>query len=242
MQDLVGRTTSRRSAPPATRSRQSGLPVIVVGAGLPHLPAVLSASKSYSERLFRYQRIDRLDRAAADLALERPGEGGGRRVHARGARGPVCRDRRVPVLRPGLRQGRVGRRAAEPHHRRGRQGRRTGGRGRARGGLLRLALRAGDPCRAGVPARHGRRRARSSPSPARRVDETESVPTASVASRARPQAAVAVSGEGRAAQEGPDLLRVSAAGSRSPCRTSAGTCGPTAERALAKGPVATVGA
>lgn len=51
---------------------QSGLPVIVVGAGLPHLPAVLSASKSYSERLFRYQRIDRLDRAAADLALVAP--------------------------------------------------------------------------------------------------------------------------------------------------------------------------
>ncbi|MGZ4601303.1 MAG: ATP-binding protein [Oryzihumus sp.] len=51
---------------------QSGLPVIVVGAGLPHLPAVLSASKSYSERLFRYNRIDRLDRAAADLALQSP--------------------------------------------------------------------------------------------------------------------------------------------------------------------------
>jgi hypothetical protein len=41
----------------------------VVGAGLPHLPAVLSAAKSYSERLFRYQRIDRLDRIAADQAL-----------------------------------------------------------------------------------------------------------------------------------------------------------------------------
>ena len=53
---------------------QSGLPVIVVGAGLPHLPAVLSASKSYSERLFRYQRIDRLDRIAADLALTAPAE------------------------------------------------------------------------------------------------------------------------------------------------------------------------
>ena len=53
---------------------QSGLPVIVVGAGLPHLPAVLSASKSYSERLFRYQRIDRLDRAAADLALVAPAQ------------------------------------------------------------------------------------------------------------------------------------------------------------------------
>ena len=51
---------------------QSGLPVIVVGAGLPHLPAVLSASKSYSERLFRYQRIDRLDREAADRALAAP--------------------------------------------------------------------------------------------------------------------------------------------------------------------------
>ena len=51
---------------------QSGLPVIVVGAGLPHLPAVLSASKSYSERLFRYQRIDRLGREAADLALSVP--------------------------------------------------------------------------------------------------------------------------------------------------------------------------
>lgn len=51
---------------------QSGLPVIVVGAGLPHLPAVLSASKSYSERLFRYTRIDRLDPAAAELALVAP--------------------------------------------------------------------------------------------------------------------------------------------------------------------------
>jgi hypothetical protein len=46
----------------------------VVGAGLPHLPAVLSASKSYSERLFRYQRIDRLPRDAADRALSAPAE------------------------------------------------------------------------------------------------------------------------------------------------------------------------
>lgn len=51
---------------------QSGLPVIVVGAGLPHLPSVLSASKSYSERLFRYQRIDRLARPEADRALVAP--------------------------------------------------------------------------------------------------------------------------------------------------------------------------
>ena len=51
---------------------QSGAPLVVVGAGLPHLPAVLSASKSYSERLFRYTRIGRLDRADADLALTAP--------------------------------------------------------------------------------------------------------------------------------------------------------------------------
>ncbi len=60
---------------------QSGLPVIVVGAGLPHLPAVLSASKSYSERLFKYSRIDRLDRAAADLALQAPAKDEGAEFH-----------------------------------------------------------------------------------------------------------------------------------------------------------------
>ncbi|MFC0360151.1 ATP-binding protein [Kytococcus schroeteri] len=51
---------------------QQALPVLVVGAGLPHLPAVLSASKSYSERLFRYHRIDRLDRGEAARALQAP--------------------------------------------------------------------------------------------------------------------------------------------------------------------------
>jgi len=51
---------------------QQGAPLIVVGAGLPHLPAVLSSSKSYSERLFSYLRIDRLERTAADRALVAP--------------------------------------------------------------------------------------------------------------------------------------------------------------------------
>lgn len=53
---------------------QNGGPLIIVGAGLPHLPSVLSASKSYSERLFRYVRIDRLERDAADYALAAPAE------------------------------------------------------------------------------------------------------------------------------------------------------------------------
>ncbi len=71
MQDLGGDDVSAVCAAVHEIS-QTGLPVVLVGAGLPHLPAVLSASKSYSERLFRYSRIDRLDRAAADVALVAP--------------------------------------------------------------------------------------------------------------------------------------------------------------------------
>ena len=71
MQDLAADDVSALCAACHEMSQQ-GLPLVVVGAGLPHLPAVLSASKSYSERLFRYARIDRLDRAAADLALQVP--------------------------------------------------------------------------------------------------------------------------------------------------------------------------
>jgi hypothetical protein len=51
---------------------QSGAPLVVVGAGLPHVPSVLAASKSYSERLFRYLRIDKLDPAAAEQAVRTP--------------------------------------------------------------------------------------------------------------------------------------------------------------------------
>jgi AAA ATPase domain len=76
MQDLGPDDVSALCAA-AHEISQAGLPLIVVGAGLPHLPAVLSASKSYSERLFRYSRIGRLDRAAADAALVRPAWGEG---------------------------------------------------------------------------------------------------------------------------------------------------------------------
>jgi hypothetical protein len=73
MQDVQADDVSAICAACHELSQQSA-PLIVVGAGLPHLPAVLSASKSYSERLFRYLRIDRLDRAAADRALLAPAE------------------------------------------------------------------------------------------------------------------------------------------------------------------------
>jgi hypothetical protein len=73
MQDLDPEDVSALCA--ATHEiSQTGLPLVVVGAGLPHLPAVLSASKSYSERLFRYSRIDRLDRGSSDVALRSPAQ------------------------------------------------------------------------------------------------------------------------------------------------------------------------
>jgi hypothetical protein len=51
---------------------QQGAPLVVVGAGLPHLPVALAASKSYAERLFRYVSVDRLPRGMADRALRVP--------------------------------------------------------------------------------------------------------------------------------------------------------------------------
>lgn len=48
---------------------QQGAPLVVVGAGLPHLPVALASSKSYAERLFRYVAVDRLPRDMADRAL-----------------------------------------------------------------------------------------------------------------------------------------------------------------------------
>lgn len=73
MQDVSSADISALCAACHELSQTAG-PLIIVGAGLPHLPTVLSASKSYSERLFRYVRIDRLEREAADYALAAPAE------------------------------------------------------------------------------------------------------------------------------------------------------------------------
>jgi len=51
---------------------QQSSPLVLVGAGLPHLPVALAASKSYAERLFRYVEVDRLPREMADRAWLRP--------------------------------------------------------------------------------------------------------------------------------------------------------------------------
>ena len=53
---------------------QRGLPVTVVGAGLPQLPKLAGEAKSYAERLFNFPSIDRLSDEAARKALEKPAE------------------------------------------------------------------------------------------------------------------------------------------------------------------------
>ncbi|HEY3866378.1 MAG TPA: ATP-binding protein [Solirubrobacteraceae bacterium] len=56
---------------------QRELPLTLVGAGLPQLPALTGAAKSYSERLFRFPAIDRLPDRAAREALELPAQAAG---------------------------------------------------------------------------------------------------------------------------------------------------------------------
>jgi hypothetical protein len=51
---------------------QLGLPVILVGAGLPQLPGLAGNAKSYAERLFDFPEIGSLDPLDARAALEQP--------------------------------------------------------------------------------------------------------------------------------------------------------------------------
>lgn len=53
---------------------QRGLPVTLVGAGLPQIPALAGEAKSYSERLFTFPRIGELSHADAVKALTIPAE------------------------------------------------------------------------------------------------------------------------------------------------------------------------
>jgi hypothetical protein len=54
---------------------QRGLPVTLIGAGLPQLPRLAGEAKSYAERLFTFPRIGQLPDAEAARALVEPAEG-----------------------------------------------------------------------------------------------------------------------------------------------------------------------
>lgn len=54
------------------RVSQRGLPVLLVGAGLPQIARLAGEAKSYAERLFQYPPVGALDPASAALAVEKP--------------------------------------------------------------------------------------------------------------------------------------------------------------------------
>lgn len=54
------------------RMSQEGLPVLLVGAGLPQVARLAGEAKSYAERLFVYPPVGALDRPAAIQAIQKP--------------------------------------------------------------------------------------------------------------------------------------------------------------------------
>jgi AAA ATPase domain len=54
------------------RMSQEGLPVLLVGAGLPQVARLAGEAKSYAERLFQYPAVGALDAIAAGQAIEKP--------------------------------------------------------------------------------------------------------------------------------------------------------------------------
>lgn len=54
------------------RAAQRKLPVILMGAGLPQLAAMMGRAKSYAERLFDFPEIGPLPRQAAEQAIRKP--------------------------------------------------------------------------------------------------------------------------------------------------------------------------
>lgn len=71
MQDIAGDELAALCAACHEMS-QTGHPVLLVGAGLPSLPVVLSTARSYAERLFTYLPIDRLSAEAVEQAILAP--------------------------------------------------------------------------------------------------------------------------------------------------------------------------
>jgi hypothetical protein len=62
------------------RTSQRGLPVVLVGAGLPQLRGRMGRAKSYAERMFDFPEIGPLSEDAAARAIEKPLEDEGVRI------------------------------------------------------------------------------------------------------------------------------------------------------------------
>jgi GTPase SAR1 family protein len=62
------------------RVNQKGLPIILIGAGLPAIAALSGDAKSYAERLFIFPKVDALTKADASNAIRQPIEGEGESI------------------------------------------------------------------------------------------------------------------------------------------------------------------
>jgi hypothetical protein len=124
---------------------QQQLPVALVGAGLPPLPAQLRVAKPYAERLFEYFPLGRLlepaPPAARPLRPRHPGDTQRRRLRGNRDRAHPRRRRRLPLLPPGVRPCRLGRSRRLSNQRSGRSRRATGRSGDPRRGVLRQPRR-----------------------------------------------------------------------------------------------------
>ena len=98
------------------------LPVMLVGAGLPSLPAQLGEATSYAERLYDYRTIGLLDPPSSRLALVGPTSELGVTWEPGRPRGRAHPGRGLPLLPPGDRQARLGLRPDHADHARGRRG------------------------------------------------------------------------------------------------------------------------
>jgi hypothetical protein len=62
------------------RMAQRGLPVVMIGAGLPQVAKLAGEAKSYAERLFQYPAVGALDEESAKLAVQKPVEEEGEQI------------------------------------------------------------------------------------------------------------------------------------------------------------------
>ena len=125
---------------------QQGAPLIVVGAGLPHLPVALVRLEVLRRAALPLRgRSTASPREMAERAWTLPAASEDVDLRAQGARRALPDDRRLPLLRAGLRQGHLGRGRRLPDHLGRRDAGRPRGRGRARRRLLRRPLRPGHP-------------------------------------------------------------------------------------------------
>jgi len=80
------------------RTAQRGLPVVLVGAGLPQLRGRMGKAKSYAERLFDFPEVGPLAASAARIAISRPIEAQGVGIAEDALERIVCETRGYPYF------------------------------------------------------------------------------------------------------------------------------------------------